>query len=302
MMNILLSCTKDQLIRCLEVIWSVKMNTKNQIESWILVDEDVHVPEDLARFGITVHLVKTEQFNLDKSPLMKDTIKNFPPMIYGRLFAEKFLPDTIDKILYLDTDICVYNEIDSLYDMNIDGFYCAACRDISIEIFARSELIKRNVRRYFNSGVLLLNMSQIRADKISDSLMETYFNPPQNFVGNAWWHDQSILNFCFKENVRFVDPKWNIQSILFGYKQYDEYIKSYGYANLDDLFKRGSVSHAQGGAKPWNFERFLNWQPYQLLYRVWQFNVWNNVKNSLISKVVGINDLYINEKINQYGK
>jgi len=90
---------------------------------------------------------------------MKDTIKNFPPMIYGRLFAEKFLPDTIDKILYLDTDICVYNEIDSLYDMNIDGFYCAACRDISIEIFARSELIKRNVRRYFNSGVLLLNMS-----------------------------------------------------------------------------------------------------------------------------------------------
>lgn len=301
-MNLLLSCTKNQLIRCLEVIWSVKMNTKNQIESWILVDDDVHVPKDLARFGITVHLVKIDQFNLDKSPLMKDTIKNFPLMVYGRLFVEKFLPDNVDRILYLDTDICVYNDIDSLYSVNIDGFYCAACRDISIELFAKHELVKRNVNKYFNSGVLLMNISQMRADKIGDELLKIYFNPPLDFVEDAWWHDQSILNLCFRENVKFLDPKWNIQSILFGYRQYDEYIKSYGYTSLKDLFKRGSISHAQGGAKPWNFEMFLNWQSYQLPYRVWQFNVWNNVKKSLVKNVGGIEDLYINEKVNQYGK
>lgn len=113
----------------------------------------------MARFGITVHLVKIDQFNLDKSPLMKDTIKNFPLMVYGRLFVEKFLPDNVDRILYLDTDICVYNDIDSLYSVNIDGFYCAACRDISIELFAKHELVKRNVNKYFNSGVLLMNIS-----------------------------------------------------------------------------------------------------------------------------------------------
>lgn len=301
-MNILLTCTKNQFIRCLEVIWSTKLNTHDQIFAWILVDEDIEIPKDLHEFGITINKVDTHQFGLEKSSLIKDTIEVFPPIVYGRLFIEKILPLDIDKILYLDTDVIVYNDIDSLYDIDLSSFYCAACRDISIEQFAKFELAKRNVKRYFNSGVMLLNMKEIRNKKIGDKLLQTYFNPPQDFVGDAWWHDQSILNYCFEENVMFLDPKWNIQSILFGYPQYDEYIKKCGYSNLNDLFQRGSISHAQGGAKPWNFERFLNWQPYQLQYRIWQFNAWNDVKKSLIENIQCVKKLYIDEKINEYGK
>jgi len=51
--------------------------------------------------------------------------------MYYRLLAFKFLPEELDRILYLDPDILVINPIDELYNMDIDNYlYAAAYHNI----------------------------------------------------------------------------------------------------------------------------------------------------------------------------
>ena len=52
--------------------------------------------------------------------------KHYTKEMYYRLLAFKFLPSTIDKILYLDPDIIVINEIRKLYDIDISKYLYAA--------------------------------------------------------------------------------------------------------------------------------------------------------------------------------
>ena len=295
-MNLLLS--GNSIIRCLEVIWSVRLNTAENIDAWILVDKLPTEEIDLSDYQIHLNLVDVSSLNISKSKLLDFTPEVFSQMVYGRLFMTKFLPEDITKILYLDTDVMVCKNIDQLYQMDISRVYAAAARDISIELFAKHELQRTKVEYYFNSGVLLLNIKKIKEDLVDQKIVNFYLNPPSEFIEDitrtklSWWHDQTILNMFFSGKIKFIDPKFNVQSILFGYPQYDQYAREFGHRDLNNLIQNCVISHAQGGAKPWKFEEFLHWQEWQLPYRIWQFDVWNSVRKNLVKQFQQLKKFY----------
>ena len=47
------------------------------------------------------------------------TVKRWPTEIYYRIFAAGYLPDTLDKILYMDSDIVVKGDVSSLYNQEL---------------------------------------------------------------------------------------------------------------------------------------------------------------------------------------
>ena len=49
--------------------------------------------------------------------------KRYPVEIYFRLFASLYLPSSVDRVLYLDTDIVVINNLKELYEMDFSGNY-----------------------------------------------------------------------------------------------------------------------------------------------------------------------------------
>ena len=57
---------------------------------------------------------------------------NYSILGYGRLFITRIVPAEVKKLLYLDTDIYAYNNINELYDTNIDGKYAAVVLDVSV--------------------------------------------------------------------------------------------------------------------------------------------------------------------------
>lgn len=257
--NIFMSCTKNQFIRCLEVIWSIRLNTARQISAWVLMDQRIDVDVSLKKYQIDLNIIDAQALSLSNTH--KDVVSNeYPTLGYGKLFISKVVSDEIKKILYLDTDIFAYHNIDELYDIDVSGKYAAVVMDISAQFFAKDELARTNVTKYFNAGMLLLNLDKIREDKVDDACIAFYHNPPDWFIQNKLCiFDQTILNYCFKENVSFISPKFNIQVLAFGYPQYDQFIKTFKYDNLQQLVLDGILVHAQGGAKPWNFESFLHW-------------------------------------------
>ncbi|MEG0804139.1 MAG: glycosyltransferase, partial [Pygmaiobacter sp.] len=81
--------------------------------------------------------------------------KRYPREMYYRLFAAKFLPETLDRILYLDPDIVVLNSIRPLYELDMgDNFFAAASHvKRSFQKFNNLRLEMPSGSAYVNSGV-----------------------------------------------------------------------------------------------------------------------------------------------------
>src|SRR5690606_10522116 len=91
-------------------------------------------------------------------------VKHYTKEMYYRLLAFKLLPGTLDRILYLDPDILIINEIKSLYDTDLTGYlYAAAYHDIAkIKELNKIRLKAYEMEAYYNSGVLLMNLEEQR--------------------------------------------------------------------------------------------------------------------------------------------
>lgn len=75
------------------------------------------------------------------------------PYTLLRLLAD-LVPGVPDKLLYLDMDVMIANDIRQLYEIDITGYEFAAVREKYGCWLIRPD--------YFNAGMLLLNMAEIR--------------------------------------------------------------------------------------------------------------------------------------------
>ncbi len=76
--------------------------------------------------------------------------------IYYRLLIPELINE--EKVLYLDADIIINGSIKELYNQNIDAYYACAVEDPFFDRY--SELNIDQKFRYFNSGVMLINVKK----------------------------------------------------------------------------------------------------------------------------------------------
>ena len=81
----------------------------------------------------------------------------FTPLCMLRLFAD-VVPEIPDRVLYLDADVLCRRDFKELYCLNIDDIEIAGVPD-QYGKWLFGNVFKHD---YFNSGVLLMNMSNIR--------------------------------------------------------------------------------------------------------------------------------------------
>jgi lipopolysaccharide biosynthesis glycosyltransferase len=163
-----------------------------------------------------------------------------------------------DKILYLDGDILVKADLAELYDAGLGNHYVGAVRDMAAEVSYKIHK-KLPVNKYFNSGVMVLNLKKIREDNLVNRI---------NKVMKKHWHDfvcmdQDVFNFVFKENVLWLKPKYNamiFNLVLENYttEEINEFFVT-NYTNIEELIKDASIIHLTNSKKPWrNKYSFMN--------------------------------------------
>lgn len=120
---------------------------------------------------------------------------HYTPYIFLRLLSDKIdiLPD---KILYLDTDIVCYKDISELYNIDMSNYEIAAARD-----FIGRKWINRN---YLNSGVVLMNLSNIRKTNSFEACRKMCMTRRMVLP------DQTALNKCCKTKL-ILEDKFNEQ-------------------------------------------------------------------------------------------
>lgn len=127
-MNLLFSIDDMYVDHFKVMLYSLVRQTKNRkLEIYVLQKTLLKRHTELIQYtqnlevGYHPIIVGTEVF------AQAPTTDRYPDTIYYRLLAHKFLPETLDRILYLDADMLCLNDFSSLYDMELgDQLYAAA--------------------------------------------------------------------------------------------------------------------------------------------------------------------------------
>ncbi len=127
---------------------------------------------------------------------------------YYRFFIPEMFPQ-YKKGIYLDCDIAVLGDISELYNVSLGDNLVAAVSDeivADIDVFGNyaEKVIGISKEKYFNAGVLLMNLERLRAVSIESALkklMQVYRFPVAQ--------DQDYLNVLCADKVVYLDKKWN---------------------------------------------------------------------------------------------
>lgn len=153
-----------------------------------------------------------------------EALKNYPKTFHIMGYAKALIPSLllqINKVLYLDVDTIILGSLKPLWKTSLNDNYVAAAQnqfyEKIIESENRTKYRKRykNVKLFFNSGVMLLNLKKMREDDIEKKFIYEMENHTHYFG------DQPIFNYLFGEKVIYLSPIWNAQSNLFIHKNFD---------------------------------------------------------------------------------
>lgn len=209
-------------------------------------------------------LSPSNQYRLERMSTsnIKITCKNISNLIKGIPFSSNIdyitvetfyrfiIPDlfpTNDKIIYLDADLVLLNDIANLFEQDIGDCVLGAVRQINNyqKIDQIKKLLDIPFYDYFNAGVLLINIKRFIEEDIKDkafSLIKAGKNYPTG--------DQDILNVLCNGMVRYLDERWNWPGPHFEWLNDKDFPAKYLTA-YKTAAENPHIIHYLTSAKPW---------------------------------------------------
>lgn len=181
-------------------------------------------------------------FYVSKTALLKFQLPNLLPQL--------------DKVLYIDGDILIRQDIAELYDISVDDYYAAAIKDMLT--YESDHLKYLKIDDYFNSGVMLLNLKALRENNASEELWDYKRNQTKHD-----FMDQDAFNMIFNRKVLFLSPKFNL--ITECQKKYSNSEIASFYGVTEDNLTNPVIIHMAGPDKPWKeYENnmYIEWFSY----------------------------------------
>jgi|WetSurMetagenome_2_1015567.scaffolds.fasta_scaffold31191_2 lipopolysaccharide biosynthesis glycosyltransferase len=212
---------------------------------------------------------------------------------YFRIFLPSVLPNSINKILYLDGDIICCDSLKELWNINIDNYAAGVIPDEDgqkVTIFNKLRLDFKGF--YFNSGVMLINLEYWRIYNIQNKILK-YIETNKE----KCFFDQDALNYILFDQVVYLNFKYNVmlchtsKNVFIENKYYDERIAA---------LKKPCFIHFITSLKPWFYECY---NPYASLWDFFYSKTEYKNKNKkylykgkkhikwLIKKVIGKEDV-----------
>lgn len=250
-MNILVTVNKKYVNQLNIMLNSIQYSNPEEKFNIYILHKNLN-QEDILEIG---KLLNKENFSIIPIKISKSEIdtfpvyqKRYPVEIYFRLFATKYLPQELDRILYLDSDTIIINKLNELYNMEFGNNYYIAATHIKKVIHKINE-IRLDIEEddaYINTGVLLINLKSLRKMDVERRVIKYVNENKKKLI----LPDQDIISGIFGNKIKLVEHlKFNL-----GEKCIIDYNLRYPYKKIDlNWIKQNSVIiHYYGKNKPWN--------------------------------------------------
>jgi lipopolysaccharide biosynthesis glycosyltransferase len=165
------------------------------------------------------------------------TNRHISRMTYARLFIHDVLPEGTSKVLYVDADLLVLDDLKPLWETDLGGAVLAAVLD-EMDLGVKSSDPRfagvPRVRDYFNAGVMLIDLARWRQERVSARALQYLVSKPR-----SPFSDQDALNVACDGLWKRLDPRWNFQN--------------HYCTRITDISpkQRPGIVHFVTGSKPW---------------------------------------------------
>lgn len=247
-LSIVIASDSGYLCHATITIMSILRNTKSNYIFFYFLDEGIG-QENREYLQSEVNSLKG---NIEFIAIDKGIFSNFhvsghiKQSTYYRLIAPNLLPADVDKAIYVDSDIIVNEDIAELFYINIENFIVAAVEESEQDPERIRKLGIEN-SRYFNAGVLLIDLIKWRKANITKKAFQYIVHNPDKLI---YW-DQDALNAVFGGEWYQIDAKWNVQTKFFELEKYKEVCLNPG------------IIHFTTDVKPWHI---YSKHPFKHLY------------------------------------
>lgn len=206
--------------------------------------------------------------------------------MYYRLFLLDYLPPAVERILYLDVDLIVNRPLGEFYSVDFDTDEIIACIDCCKETgWEKCSSRQRQMftpmiemgYRYFNSGVMLMNVGRMRGKYNIDSYMQAI----QEWDYDLSAPDQDILNYVHWQKVGYVDPY-----------EYNLFARIAHNRNMPyETVKEKACIIYFAGDKPWNTTNIH----YDIEKIWWEYAAMTPCYQTLVSEFM--EDVFLNQAL-----
>ncbi len=197
-------------------------------------------------------------------PISESLLSPFPCLRHGlssylRILAPEVLPN-IDKLLYLDGDVIINDDISSLFNIDITEYDFAGVADLKpLFVPKYTESIGFNKDfAYINTGVLLMNLKRLRDSNLKE-VVQSYLI---KYKDKIYHEDQDIIN-CICSKMLILPPKYNSIIHLWTSKQKLCYFL-WNRDEINEAKYHAIIIHYLGGHKPWRLEVY---HPFKKLWK-----------------------------------
>lgn len=138
---------------------------------------------------------------------------------YGILFTASRLPQDIDKVIYVDCDTIFAGSLRELWETDISGHYAGMVNDIR-GASHRKLLGIPGKGKYYNSGLLLINLKKWREEYIEQKFID-YIAEQGGYVPIV---DEGVLNAVLDGKILCLPLKYNVATMMYAFS-YREFLK-----------------------------------------------------------------------------
>ncbi|KAG9153366.1 hypothetical protein Leryth_017273 [Lithospermum erythrorhizon] len=223
------------------------------------------VPEDhrriLANQGCVVRPI-------EPVPVTENKLLQFARPYFGINYSKLRIWEIVEyeKMIYLDADIQVFENIDHLFDMEDGYFYgvvdclCEMSNKPCNDTIQWPTELGQSPPYYFNGGMFMFQPSLSTYNQLLDTF---------NSVPSTPFAEQDLLNMFFRDTSKPLDPSYNfLLTMLWRHPEYVE------------VDKVKVVHYCAPGSKPWRFtgeEPHMDRDDVKMFVKKW-WDIYNDDK------------------------
>lgn len=282
-------CTNEKLAPIFGVVvTSVGINVTSD-------DVTIHLLHNSLRSRTVKRLQKIAakyKVDLDLKQIDTDILKDFyfdkskhygNVMMFARLLLSSVLPD-LDKIIYLDCDIVVLNDLQSLWNFDVSDVAVAMAPDFTLKDKSTLNRLGITTGYYLNSGVILMNLDYWRKHDVQNRIFSYILEKGDKLIYN----DQDALNSILQNEHEELHIKYN-----FSYYYFHRLIGVLYKEKIHEIIEARDnpiIFHYFGPLKPWSLGAYLPGKElfikYQKLsgwnYKIIQKNIFRRIVFTLV--------------------
>lgn len=242
-----------------------------------------------------------DSLDIEKMANTKINVGNWHISTFYRLFLSSILPQSIDKVLYIDCDTIILNSLKNIWEVDMKNYWVMGVDDCRGSRY-RSNIGLRDNSIYINNGFILIDLKAWRENNIE----EKYLAFINKYNGDITYVDQGVLNGVLGSfgRIGLMKQEYNIQTVFLEcsydeIKIYRRPIFAYSKEEYDKAVNNPIVIHFtsffMSGTRPWNKENNHVYRNEFLRYRSmtpWKESpLWDDSRNYgriLITKILNM--------------